>query len=246
MTKNTRQLATLTLVWLLGSPWATAETVTFRQGVNGYAGAQDIELRGGKVPPDSFPKESAAGEAAAPKKAAAAPANPAPGPKPNERSISVDLDNGGQQSQALIRFSDIIGIGPGKVPEGATVTAAKLTFHAKSAGGAHVFVHRMLTDWDGVNISWDTAKLGGNADGGIQADNKEAAAPFTAFDSTRKGDIEIDILPVAKLWVAGAAKNFGLALTCDSANGWDFDSSEAEAVESRPLLTITYTLSATR
>jgi hypothetical protein len=91
-----------------------------------------------------------------------------------------------------------------------------------------------------MTITWETAQLAGNTDGGIQADNKEAAAPFTAFESNQKGVFEIDILPVVKLWVAGAEKNFGLALTCESTNGWDFDSSEAETVEHRPILAITY------
>jgi hypothetical protein len=242
MTRNmTRLMATLAVVWLHGGSGARAETVKFRQGVDGYTGTQDVELRGGKVPVDAFAKEPASREAPAPKRPAAAPAKPSQAPKPADRSISVDLDNGGQQSQALIRFNDTIGNGPGKVPAGATVAAATLTFYATSAGGAHVFVHRVLSDWDPEKITWDTAKLAGNIDGGIQVDDKEAAAPFTAIDSTRNGQVEIDVLPVVKLWVAGAQKNFGLALTCDSANGWDFESSKAEIVERRPLLTITYT-----
>ena len=247
MLRNVRGLiATLAVVWLLEQTGAMAQTVTFRQGVDGFTGTKDVELRGGKVPPDAFLKEPASGNAAAqkkaaPKKKAVAPARPSAAPKPTDRSVSIDLDNDGQQSQALIRFDDIIGKGPGKVPEGSTVTAASLTFHATSAGGAHVFVHRVLADWDATNITWDTAKLAGNIDGGIQADNKEVAAPFTAFDSKRKGTLEIDILPVVKLWVAGAEKNLGLALTCDSTNGWDFESSEAETVEHRPVLTISYT-----
>jgi hypothetical protein len=44
-----------------------------------------------------------------------------------------------------------------------------------------------------------------------------------------------------KLWVAGTEKNLGFTLTCDSTNGWDFESSQAETVEHRPLLTISYT-----
>src|SRR5262249_29213461 len=155
---------------------------------------------------------------AAAQKKAVTPAAPSPAPKATDRSLSVDLDNDGQQSQALIRFDDIIGKGPGKVPEGSAVTAATVTFHATSAGGAHVFVHRALADWDATNITWDTAKFAGNSNGGLQADNKELAAPFTAFDSKRKGTVEIDILPVVKLWVAAGEKNLGLALTCDSTN----------------------------
>jgi hypothetical protein len=218
---------------------AMAETIKFRQGSDGYTGTKDVELKGGKVPPDAFPKGGFE-PAAATKKPAKAPAKAPPPPQATDASISVDLDNGGQQSQALIRFDDIIGNGTGQIPKGATVTAAKLTLYVSSAGGSRILVHRVLCDWDATNLTWDTVKLGGNTDGGIQADNKEAAAPFTTIDATKKGDCDIDILPVVKLWVSGAEKNFGLAFTCDSTNGWDFDSSETIAADKRPTLTITF------
>ena len=195
-----------------------------------------MEIKGGEIPADAFPKPGS--ETAAPKKK---PETPVPQPKPTDSEISVDLDSDFQQSQALIRFDDIIGNGPGQVPAGATVTAAVLKLRVTSGGGDRVFVHRMLSDWDSATLTWDTCQLGGNTEGGIQADNKEAAAPFTTFDSTKKGDCEINILPAVKLWVAGTHKNYGLAFTCASANGWDFYSSEAEQVEHRPMLVITYT-----
>jgi hypothetical protein len=66
-------------------------------------------------------------------------------------------------------------------------------------------------------------------------------APFTSFASDRLGKFEVDVLPAVKLWVAGSAKNNGLALISDSTNGWDFDTSEAEAVARRPALTVTFT-----
>lgn len=244
MKTNPAQLAMImSVVFLVARSEAMAEMLMFRQGVDGYSATKDLELKGGKVPPDAFPKETAPPSTAvvSTKKAAPAPQKPSEHPKPSAHTISVDLDNGGQQSQAVIRFDDIIGKSSGKIPEGSTVTAATLTLNATSAGGSRILVHRILANWDPATLTWDTAKLGGNTEGGIQADNKEAAAPFTTFDSTRKGKFEIDILPVVKLWVAGVEKNFGLAFTCDSANGWDFDTSEAEAVDKRPLLTVTFT-----
>jgi hypothetical protein len=84
-------------------------------------------------------------------------------------------------------------------------------------------------------------RFGGNSEGGIQADDKEATAPFVSFPSDRTGPVEIDVLPAVKLWVSGEAKNRGLAFTSDSSNGWDFDTSEAKDVDHRPMLTITFT-----
>jgi hypothetical protein len=239
MTTNTARLGMiLAAILLLWTSEVQADTVKFRQGAGGYAGAKDVELRGGKAVPRARAK-------AAPKKETDVPKEKAPetveAPKPSDGSISVDLDNHGVQSQALIRFDDIIGHGPGQVPPGSTVTSAVLTLHCNDDGGGKIYVHRVLADWDAASINWDTAKLGGNTEGGMQADDKEATAPFGSFASNRTGVYEIDILPAVKLWVSGQAKNHGLALTSDSTNGWDFDTSEAEEVDHRPMLTVTFT-----
>src|SRR5262249_3617125 len=231
-----------------------ADTAKFQQGVDGYTGTKDVEIRGGKAAPDAAPKKEAPKKKAeaqkkkdgAPKKKEAAPKKKAEAPKESDSSISVDLDNDGKQSVALIRFGHIIGKGPGQIPPGSTVTSAVLTLHGNDAGGGKIYVHRVLADWDASNINWDTAKLGGNTEGGIQADDQEATAPFGSFASNRTGAFEIDVLPAVKRWVAGTAKNEGLAFTSDSPNGWDFDTSEADVVARRPTLTITFTPPAAR
>lgn len=242
-----RQGAILVAVLLLATSGAPADTAKFQQGVNGYTDTIDVELRGGKAVPDASPKKEAPKKAegekkkeAAPKKKAAA-ATKAGDPKASDGSISVDLDNDGKQSVALIRFRHIVGKGPGQIPPGSTVTSAVLTLHGTNAGGGKIYVHRVLADWDASKITWDTAKLGGNTEGGIQADDKEATAPIASFASDRKGTFEIDVLPVVKPLVAGTAKNRGLALTSDNGNGWDFATSEAGEAGQRPLLTVTFT-----
>jgi hypothetical protein len=227
-------------ICLLATSAAPAETARFRQGVGGYAGAKDVELTGGTAAPDAAPKETPKHKAGTAKKKAGAPKKAEATRRP-EASISVDLDNDGCQSVALIRFDDIVGNGPGQVPPGSTVTAAVLTLRGNNSGGGKIYVHRVLADWDASRLTWDGARLGGNAEGGIQADDKEATAAFGSFASNRTGTFEIDVLPAVKLWVADPPRNHGLAFTSDSTNGWDFDSSEAEEVDSRPLLTITFT-----
>ena len=248
-TNTARQGMILAAILLLATPGAQADTAKFQQGVGGYTDTIDVELRGGKAAPDAAPKDASKKKAETPKKKDGAPKKKkeaaakkkAEAPTGSDSSISVDLDNDGKQSVALIRFRHIVGKGPGQVPPGSTVTSAVLTLHGENAGGGKIYVHRVLADWDASNITWDTAKLGGNTEGGIQADDKEATAPFASFASDRKGTFEIDVLPAVKLWVAGTAKNKGLALTSDSTNGWDFDTSEADEVGLRPMLTITFT-----
>jgi hypothetical protein len=251
-TNTSRPGVILAAILLLATPGASAETAKFQQGVDGYTETKDVELRGGKAAPDAAPTEVPKKKAetqnrkgGAPKKKAET-AKKAEAPKGSDSSISVDLDNDGLQSVALIRFDDIIGKGRGQVPPGSTVTAAVLTLHGNNAGGGKFHVHRLLADWDVSSITWDTAKFGGNTEGGIQADGQEATAPFGSFASNRTGTFEIDVLPAVKLWVAGTAKNEGLAFTSDSTNGWDFDTSEADEVDRRPMLTITFTPPAAR
>src|SRR5262249_14609595 len=178
-TNMTRQGMILAAILLLTTPVAQAGTAKFQQGVDGYTDTIDVELRGGKAAPDAAPKpaptkkaETPKKKAGTPKKKEAAAKKKAEAPKGSDSSISVDLDNDGKQSVALIRFRHIVGKGPGQIPPGSTVTSAVLTLHGKDAGGGKIYVHRVLGDWEASNITWDTAKLGGNAEGGIQADDK--------------------------------------------------------------------------
>jgi hypothetical protein len=104
-----------------------------------------VELRGGKAAPRAAAKK----KSEAPKKKQ----QEEPPPKASDESISVDLDNHGVQSQALIRFDDIIGNGPGRIPPGSKVTSAVLTLHGNDDGGGKIHVHRVLADWDPSSIT---------------------------------------------------------------------------------------------
>src|SRR4051812_1228344 len=80
-------------------------TVTFQQGVNGYAGTQDTYVS------QSAP-DSAFG---------------------NASFMDVDLDastnSGNQPTQGLLRFENIFGTGASQVPAGSTITSATLTLY---------------------------------------------------------------------------------------------------------------------
>jgi hypothetical protein len=73
-------------------------SVNFQQGVNSYAGNEDTELTSGS--PDTA--------------------------QGNNASITVDLDNGGAETDGLIQFDNIFGSGPNQIPFGSTVNSASL------------------------------------------------------------------------------------------------------------------------
>jgi hypothetical protein len=97
------------------------QTVSFQQGVGGYAGVFDTFLHE-NTPSTSF--------------AAAA-------------SLKVDDDNPtgtGLSAQAMLRFQDIFGDAAGKIPRNAILRSATLELSVTN-GGDSINLHRMATDW---------------------------------------------------------------------------------------------------
>jgi hypothetical protein len=111
------------------------QTVTFQDGVNGYAGTVDLEIWA--VSPNTCLN-----------------GNP---------NASADADNDGGESQILMRFDDIIGHDPGQIPPGATVHSARLVVSAFDQGNT-VHLHRMLVPWK-KTATWNALVAGVTADG---------------------------------------------------------------------------------
>lgn len=70
-----------------------------------------------------------------------------------EATLTTDMDDNGSRVHAFLRFDDIIGTNPGQIPPGATITSAKLVFHATSSTKGMVRMHRMLKNW-GEHTAW--------------------------------------------------------------------------------------------
>ena len=114
---------------------ASRQTVTFQEGVNGYAGTVDIEIWA--VAPNTCLE-----------------GNP---------NASSDADNDGGESQILLRFEDIIGDKPGQIPPGSTIHAARVVVSAFDEGNT-VHLHRMLVPWKRT-ATWNSMVGGVTADG---------------------------------------------------------------------------------
>jgi 5'-nucleotidase len=70
-----------------------------------------------------------------------------------EATLTTDMDDSGSRVHAFLRFDDIIGNGPGRIPPGSKILSAKLVFNATSSTKGKVIMHRMLVPW-GEHSTW--------------------------------------------------------------------------------------------
>lgn len=114
-------------------------TVTYQQGVGGYAATHDTMLRESK-PTKDFSTAA---------------------------NVNVDgEDSAGLINQGLLQFDDIFGDGPGQIPLGATITSATLTLDVSDSTKDAVALHRMLIDWSAAATqTWNSFGAGIQADG---------------------------------------------------------------------------------
>jgi hypothetical protein len=198
-------------------------TVTFRQGLNGYAAAQETML---------WEETPAVNHAAT-------------------QDLTADLDTsttlaGNQDGQILVRFDNLFGSAAGQIPAGATIRSAKLILHTPPNSGTadndsnDTFrAHRMIIDWN-HNATWNSLN------GGVSTDNVEAAsaASFSLVPDIDGGPAIFDVTADIEAFQAGTA-NRGWLLrpsTTGTGDGWTIKSSEYTVdVTLRPTLEITYT-----
>ena len=191
-------------------------TLAWQQGVGGYAGSVDTQIRS----------------------AAATTSYGA------TNALAVDLDDtttaGNQPAQSLLRFDGIIGAGAGQVPPGAQILSAKIGITTGSGANdptvGGVELHRMIA-------AWSAASTWSSVGGGVAANNvtAAAAADFTLIPSAVGARVIFDATASVQHWANGEANN-GWALLPTNADGWMWLSSETTTATARPRLEVTYTL----
>ena len=117
------------------APAEDKQTLSFQQGVNGYAGTVDIEVWA--VAPNTCLE-----------------GNP---------NASSDSDNDGCESQILLLFDGLVGDHPGQIPPRSAVHSAQLVISAFDPGTT-VYLHRMLVPWKRT-ATWNSLVAGVTADG---------------------------------------------------------------------------------
>jgi len=184
-------------------PYEIYEEIVFQQGLNGYAGTDDKEVR------------SSGGDTA----------------NGNNTSISVDGDDGSpglQPNHGLIRFADIVGDGAGQIAAGTEIDQAFLRLNVIDAGSG-MSAYAMTTDWT-ESTTW--ASLGGNGvTPGAECESTAfyTVGANNALANVPTGTLSIDVTALVRAWINGTSVNRGIALIpfTNGTNGIDFTTSES-------------------
>ncbi|HOX57220.1 MAG TPA: DNRLRE domain-containing protein [Candidatus Paceibacterota bacterium] len=151
------------------------------------------------------------------------------------------------QSQCLLRFTNIFGAGLGQIPPGAKIVFAELTLNVEDSGHGALF-NRMLVDWDSDGATWNYFKdLSYPGDpGGIQLDDTNAVSQVTAFlmDSANNttsgtGLRTIGVTTDIQAWQNGA-NNYGWVMSprTNGSNGTAYSPCEHANILLRPRLRV--------
>lgn len=210
----------------LGTNVASAATLTFQQGLNGYSGTVDTMIRSNVTAAGAG--QSGNGDST----------NSSFG---NLDYISVDGDDGSpgnKPNHGLIRFDNLFGNAAGQIKTGDTILSATLTLTVHNPGSG-MSVHDMLVNWSGSS-TWNSL---GN---GIQTNGSEAAAaPIFSIGANNgsenvvNGTLTIDVTS-SLLAMQNGATLYGWAFLpyASGTNGIDIYTSEVSVASLRPTLSI--------
>lgn len=225
---NNNALVPLTFKVVVDTSFASP--VTFRNGENGYTGAQDTYLHEDE---------------------------PTLTHGTNVKVYSDGDDDLGtaetppQHVQGLIRFDHTfntgggVSRGGGPIPDGSTILNASLAVKTGTAtgdeapSGNYFFFLRMIQTWQESTATWDSMV------GGISFDGTEAATASTDFingPATQGQVITLNVTGDVQLWSNDntlSTRGWAIDPTIGT-NGWWFDSSDAATVANRPGLSVKF------
>lgn len=180
----------------------------FQEGVNGYEGTFDTQLRG--ATPDRDDSEIP--------------------------ELNPDGSDGGMPVHLLMRFENIFGDGPNQIPEGQSIFSATLTLWITNPGSDQQ-LYRMLvpweetTTWNEISDPFDLA--GVPLDGETAAIDPDVVFAAPAVTT----EIEL-LPSTLQAWLDGSEPNYGWAFIPTGTDGADFPSSEFSEPTQRPKLTV--------
>jgi len=185
-------------------------TISFQEGVGGFAGTQDTYV-------DQTASEAGIGH----------------GSLDNWR---WDTENPAPEPEfGLIRFDGIFGSGPGQIPPGSAISSATLRLVVFNAGVSPAgSINESAVVWDEATATWNN--FGGDA--GVQADEYRAAPQYAAPFAT--GAVTVNVTASLQSWSANSALNLGWVFRPNSNDGIQVRSAEYATIADRPQLTVQY------
>ncbi len=195
---------------------ASAATLTFQHGSNGYLGGADTTLI-------SNTPDSAFGDS---------------------DELSIDASDGGSPNHVLVRFDNLFGTSAGQIGASDLIVSATLTVNVTSAGSGILF-HDMLLPWNEATASWNSFGDGIQTDG-IEASVLPflSVGANTGDANIEQGSLTLDFTDALRRMQNGTVPGYGWALMPfmpNGTNGIDFPSRDFSLVAERPLLTVEVT-----
>jgi hypothetical protein len=192
-------------------------SVSFRQGVNNYAGAIDTRLR--QITPDAT-ADTLTGI-----------------------FVDAEVTSGqGDQDQVLIQFADLIGSAGNQIPPGAHIDAAFIdlgsTIGNATGDGGRFFP--MMMPWDST-ATWNSMVNGIQTDGVEAATTPTVVAGSPGLDPNVQGGYNsFEVTSDVQAWADGTRSNYGWAILPwpGGGDGWGFATSEAATERDRPQLRV--------
>ncbi len=201
------------------SPGLASATLMFQDGLDGYFGTHDTELR----EHDSYKNHDPFATYG------------------SELSMTIDEDGAHRDMDdvhGLLRFGSIIGDDPWQIALGSNIAKATLRLYVES-GGNDIYMLLMNAGWDEATAKW--ADYGANGiddptDASFVRELEGRPHPGSLLGHSDEF-IEIDVTAELQFWANGGA-NHGWAFTPSGADGVDFSTSESIILSHRPKLSV--------
>jgi hypothetical protein len=180
-------------------------SASFRQGVDGYTGTHDTNLR--QATPDTGYY--------------------------TDPTIWSDANDAGNTNatQCLLQFANLVGTGTNQIPPGSQIYAAflDLASAAPDSMGDGGRFHGMLQPWDETTVTWNTLGGGVQTDGIMAASTPTVVAGNSGLDPDVQGTHNsFEVTTDVQAWVNGSRPNYGWAILPwpGGSNGWGNRSSK--------------------
>jgi hypothetical protein len=225
-------LAALLMAVPAGSTLAVTQTVSFQNGANGYTGTFDRRISSGN--------EIGNG------------ADVAAYFLDGFNAVAMDSND----TQGLIRFSNIIGNGAGQIPSGATILDAKLTVTTSLAGNAQTSgpygVAGLLRAID-ANTDYfaNFMSTSDHTSRGAWWQDGSATRPTGGYGFQLPGAPDsANVTPIVQSWASGspahgfvlqAGLSDSVTQNANTADGWSIHTTGFPTSDTRPKLEVTYT-----